>query len=173
MARLDRQVRGREFVRSLLRLLNTYGKSQVDPTNSDMVFRNASAVLVAACDCSRLDREATLFGVIEMVAELVTERAERPVYGRHLAEFCVFVILSMRERQEEAFLRLIDARKSIAGTDVRSEEIAFMGTLIRIGISVPRFLAVMDDDVVQLLVLMRDVEAAAAFFSAKYPHLEE
>jgi hypothetical protein len=158
-----------EFVRRLLRLLGTHAKSQVDPDASEAAFRNAAALIVAASDCAGINREDYLAEVIGTVAGLVSGRVERPVCGRQLAEFCSFVLLSMREHQEEAFGKLIAIRHEIGESDTRSEELAFVVALIRVSIAIPKLLALMDDDIVRVLVMMRDVEAAAAFFSAKYP----
>jgi hypothetical protein len=72
-------------------------------------------------------------------------------------------MLAMQESQDEVFVRVLEIRGIIGEADVGSKDLAFLVALVRIGIPVPRFLVVMGDDVVQLLVLIRDVEVAAAF----------
>jgi hypothetical protein len=69
-----------QFVRSLLRLLHRDGKWQIDPGSSEAAFRNAAALIFAACDSSGVDRERSLGVVIETVADILREREDRPMF---------------------------------------------------------------------------------------------
>lgn len=154
-----------KFVKTLLSLLMWESQSNSDVMVYKHLFQSSGFLLVIACD----EDPDMIYEVLKAATEMLDESTDIVIDGDGLAQFCLFVVLSVKPSYEVRFQYLMEICQKMITEDSQtsSSRISFAEYLTRISLYIPQLQNLISPELFKLFVLKHDWQTAMDFFIAK------